>query len=251
MAIKMVAKLIRNFGLPQSVLTKMSKLVIVPTPIGNLDDISTRAVDALARCDVVLCEDTRVCFKLLNHLKIDKKMLLYREDNEERQVSKIIDLIEKGNTVCLTSDAGTPGISDPGYRIVNACRRRKISIESLPGACASITALAASGLPSDGFLFLGFLPNKTSARTNMFKKYADFDHTLIFYESCHRILKFLKDLQNVMGTARIICVAREMTKIHETFHVGKIGQVYDEIAATAVKGEYVVVVAPQRFKFNR
>ncbi|MDR1528390.1 MAG: 16S rRNA (cytidine(1402)-2'-O)-methyltransferase [Puniceicoccales bacterium] len=228
----------------------MSKLVIVPTPIGNLGDISARTIDALAGCDIILCEDTRVCSKLLNHLKIDKKMLLYRDDNEERQVQRIIDLMEGGSTVCLTSDAGTPGISDPGYRIVNACRRRKIPVESLPGACALITALAASGLPSDGFLFLGFLPSKTSARINMFKKYADFDHTLIFYESCHRILKFLKDLQNVMGATRVICVAREMTKIHEIFHVGEVGQVYEEIAAMAVKGEYVIVVAPQRFKFN-
>jgi 16S rRNA (cytidine1402-2'-O)-methyltransferase len=229
----------------------MSKLVIVPTPIGNLDDISARAIDALARCDIVLCEDTRVCSKLLNHLKMDKKMLLYRDDNEERQVPKIIDLIGEGNTVCLTSDAGTPAISDPGYRIVNACRRRKIPIESLPGACALITALAASGLPSNGFLFLGFLPNKTSARTNMFKKYIDFDYTLIFYESCHKILKFLKDLQSVIGATRVICVAREMTKIHEIFHVGEVGQIYDEIAATSVKGEYVIIVAPQRFKFNQ
>ncbi|MDR0742550.1 MAG: 16S rRNA (cytidine(1402)-2'-O)-methyltransferase [Puniceicoccales bacterium] len=228
----------------------MSKLVIVPTPIGNLGDISARAIEALARCDIILCEDTRVCSKLLNHLKIDKKMFLYRDDNEERQVQKIIDLIEGGNTVCLTSDAGTPAISDPGYRIVNACRRRKIPVESLPGACALITALAASGLPSDGFLFLGFLPSKTSARINMFKKYADFDYTLIFYESCHRILKFLKDLQNVMGATRIICMAREMTKMHEIFHVGEVGQIYDEIASMPLKGEYVIIVAPQRFKFN-
>ncbi|MDR1232852.1 MAG: 16S rRNA (cytidine(1402)-2'-O)-methyltransferase [Puniceicoccales bacterium] len=228
----------------------MSKLIIVPTPVGNLDDVSARAIDALARCDIILCEDTRVCSKLQNRLKIEKKMLLYRDDNEERQVPKIIGLIEEGNIVCLTSDAGTPGISDPGYRIVNACRRRKIPIESLPGPCALITALAASGLPSDGFLFLGFLPNKTSARTNMLKKYADFDYTLIFYESCHRILKFLKDLQSAMGATRVICVAREMTKMHEIFHVGEIGQIYDEIAAAAVKGEYVIVVAPQRFKFN-
>ncbi|MDR1890917.1 MAG: 16S rRNA (cytidine(1402)-2'-O)-methyltransferase [Puniceicoccales bacterium] len=228
----------------------MSKLVIVPTPIGNLGDVSARAIDALSKCDIVLCEDTRICSKLLNHLMINKKMLSYRDDNEEKQVQKIIEFMEGGNIVCLTSDAGTPAISDPGYRIVNACRRRKIPVESIPGPCALITALAASGLPSDGFLFLGFLPSKTSARINTFKKYADFDYTLIFYESCHRIMKFLGDLQDVMGETRVICVAREMTKLHETFHVGEIGQICGEIAKMPIKGEYVIVVAPQRFKFN-
>ncbi|MDR2779009.1 MAG: 16S rRNA (cytidine(1402)-2'-O)-methyltransferase [Puniceicoccales bacterium] len=228
----------------------MPKLVIVPTPIGNLGDISARAIDALSKCDIVLCEDTRVCSKLLNHLMIDKKMLSYRDDNEERQVQKVIELMEGGNTICLTSDAGTPTISDPGYRITNACRKRNIPVESLPGACALITALAASGLPSNGFLFLGFLPNKTSVRTNMFQKYADFDYTLIFYESCHRILKFLKDLQNIMGSTRVICVAREMTKLHETFHIGNVGQVYCDTAKAPIKGEYVIIVAPKRFKFS-
>jgi 16S rRNA (cytidine1402-2'-O)-methyltransferase len=176
-------------------------------------------------------------------------MLVYRDGDEVRQIPKIIALIEGGKIVCLTSDAGTPTISDPGYRIVNACRKNEIPVESIPGACAITTALAASGLPSDGFLFLGFLPNRTSARVNAFKKYADFDHSLIFYESCHRILKFLGDLRTVVEGERLICVAREMTKLHETYHVGRLEKVYEDMAKFSPKGEYAVIIAPKKVSF--
>ena len=224
-----------------------AKLIIVPTPMGNLGDISPRAVEALARCDVVLCEDTRVCSKLLKHLGISKKMFVHRDDNEVRQVPKIMGLILDGNVVCLTTDAGTPAISDPGYRIVNACRRHGIPVETIPGPCAITTVLAASGLPSDGFLFLGFLPSKSSARVGAFKKYIDFDYSLVFYESCHRILKFLDDLKAVMGDGRVVCVAKEVTKLHEKFYVGGVGEVFEEMAKYQPMGEYVAVVAPKRF----
>jgi 16S rRNA (cytidine1402-2'-O)-methyltransferase len=228
----------------------MSKLVIVPTPIGNLDDISTRAIKALAASDVVLCEDTRICSRLLRHFGIEKKMLLYRDDNEDNQVPKIISLLNSGKVVCLTSDAGTPAISDPGYRIVRACRKLGIRIEPIPGPCALTVALAASGLPSNGFLFLGFVSSKPGARIRIFQKYADFEYSLIFYESCHRILKFLNDLRSVMGPNRIVCVAREITKLYESFHVGEVDKIYCEVEKFPAKGEYVVIVAPGRFKMD-
>ncbi|MDR1401664.1 MAG: 16S rRNA (cytidine(1402)-2'-O)-methyltransferase [Puniceicoccales bacterium] len=227
----------------------MAKLVIVPTPIGNLGDISARAINALANCDIILCEDTRVCSKLLNHLGISKKMLVYRDDSEKKQVPKVIALIQAGNVVCLTSDAGTPAISDPGYRIVNACRKNGIEVQSIPGACAMATVLAASGLPSDGFLFLGFLPNKSSARIKTFQKYMNFDYSLIFYESSHRILKFLKDLLDVLGEGRIICVAKEVTKLYEKFYIGEARKVLGEMEKSVAKGEYTVVISPEKFKF--
>jgi 16S rRNA (cytidine1402-2'-O)-methyltransferase len=226
----------------------MAKLVIVPTPIGNLGDISRRAIDALSCCDIVLCEDSRVCSKLLGHLGLSKDMRIYRDDNEDRQVPKIVDAIRSGSVVCLTSDAGTPTISDPGYRIVLACRKNGIPVESIPGPCAITTVLAASGLPSNGFLFLGFLSKKSSARTNTFKKYATFDYSLIFYESCHRIIKFLDNLIEVVGGKRIICVAKEVTKLHEKFCIGTASDARAEVCASQPKGEYVVVIAPERFE---
>ncbi|MDR1595834.1 MAG: 16S rRNA (cytidine(1402)-2'-O)-methyltransferase [Puniceicoccales bacterium] len=226
----------------------MAKLVIVPTPIGNLGDISPRAAKALAECDMVLCEDSRVCSKLLRHIGVTKDMVIYRDDNEERQVPKIIDSIRGGNVVCLTSDAGTPTISDPGYRIVSACRKVGIPVESIPGPCAITTVLAASGLPSDGFLFLGFLPKKSSTRISIFRKYASFDYTIVWYESCHRIVKFLDDLHCVVGGDRVVCIAKELTKLHEKFYIGKISKVRDEVGMSQPRGEYVAVVAPERFK---
>ncbi|MDR3144196.1 MAG: 16S rRNA (cytidine(1402)-2'-O)-methyltransferase [Puniceicoccales bacterium] len=226
----------------------MSKLIIVPTPIGNFGDMSRRAIEAIGSCDIVLCEDTRVCSRLLRHFKLDKKMIVCRDDNERSRIPKIIDAIRGGKVVCLTCDAGTPAISDPGFGIVRACRKCGIAVEVIPGPCAIPTALCASGLPSDGFLFLGFLPSRTSARVKTFQRYADFDHSMIFYESCHRILKFLGDLRAVMGENRVVCIARELTKLHETFHVGEVGHVCGAVAAEGAKGEYVAIVAPKRFK---
>jgi 16S rRNA (cytidine1402-2'-O)-methyltransferase len=189
-----------------------------------------------------------VCSKLLGHLSLEKKMLPYRDDNELKQVPAIIDAIGSGQVVCLTCDAGTPTISDPGFRIVRECRKRGICVESIPGANAITTALAASGLPSDGFLFLGFLPNKSAARTKIFQKYANFEYTLLCYESCHRILNFLEDLECATGGGRIICVAKEMTKLHERFFVGEVSAVRRDVAAVAVRGEYAVVIASEKFR---
>ena len=227
----------------------MSKLIIVPTPIGNLGDISHRAVEALKSCDVILCEDTRVCSKLLKFIGITKKLITYRDDNEQKQISLILSLIKDGNSVCLTTDAGTPCISDPGYRIVNACRKNNIPIEVLPGPCAAITALSASGMPTNGFLFVGFLSNKSSARRNFFEKYKNFEYSIIFYESCHRIQKFIEDAYLVLGGNRTICVAKEITKLHELFITGKLYEVLEKIKQTPQKGEFVIIIAPQSFQF--
>lgn len=222
--------------------------MIVPTPIGNFGDISRRAIDAIASCDIVLCEDTRVCSRLLRHFKIEKKMLLCRDDNERSRARTVVDTIRSGKVVALTCDAGTPAISDPGFAIVRACRKHSLAVEVIPGACAITTALCASGLPSDGFLFLGFLPSRASARMKTFQRYADFDYSLVFYESCHRVVKFLEDLRSAVGDGRVVCVAREMTKLHETFHVGELGRVCEDVIAAGARGEYVAIVAPKRFK---
>ena len=227
----------------------MSKLIIVPTPIGNLGDISHRAVEALKSCDVILCEDTRVCSKLLKFVGITKKLITYRDDNEQKQISLILSLIKDGNSVCLTTDAGTPCISDPGYRIVNACRKNNVQIEVLPGPCAAITALSASGMPTNGFLFVGFLSNKSSARRNFFEKYKNFEYSIIFYESCHRIQKFIEDAYLVLGGNRTVCVAKEITKLHELFITGKLYEVLEKFKQTPQKGEFVIIIAPQSFQF--
>ena len=227
----------------------MSKLIIVPTPIGNLGDISYRAIEALKSCDVILCEDTRVCSKLLKFVGITKKLITYRDDNEQKQISLILSLINDGYSVCLTTDAGTPCISDPGYRIVNACRKNNIQIEVLTGPCAAITALSASGMPTNGFLFVGFLSNKSSARRNFFEKYKNFEYSIIFYESCHRIQKFIEDAYLVLGGNRTICVAKEITKLHELFITGKLYEALEKIKQTPQKGEFVIIIAPQSFQF--
>lgn len=223
-------------------------LYVVATPIGNLEDISYRAVECLRSCDVIACEDTRVSSKLLHKFAISKPMISYRDDNESRVCESILSYLRDSKTVCLISDAGTPCISDPGFRIVRICRKYNIDVKVIPGACAAMSALAGSGLPSDGFLFLGFLPAKTSARIKVFKKYMDFDYSLIFYESCHRILKFLNDAHSVFGDNRVVSVAKEITKIHEKFFVGNLKYIQDEIIKNAIKGEFVIIFAPERFE---
>jgi 16S rRNA (cytidine1402-2'-O)-methyltransferase len=174
-------------------------------------------------------------------------MVVCRDDNESELAPRVAALVESGHDVCLTGDAGTPTISDPGHRIVRECRRRGLTVEALPGPCALVTALAASGLPSDGFLFLGFLKNRATARVKTFEKYAAFDHRLVCYESCHRILKFLENLHAVVGDHRIVCVSRELTKIHEEFFVGELETVRSRMLHSPPRGEYVVIIAPGRF----
>ena len=217
----------------------MGALVIVATPIGNLSDISPRALDALRPADLVACEDTRQSLKLLNHFGIQKPLVSYHDFNEEKKASELGEKIRGGSTIALVSDAGTPGISDPGYRLVRYCREHGLTVLSIPGPNAAVAALAASGLPSDEFFFVGFLPPKKSARREKIESLRSVPATLIVYEAPHRIEATLTDLLEVLGD-REVCVARELTKIHEEFLFGKLSEVAGKVKAL---GEFVVVVS--------
>ncbi len=222
-------------------------LYVVATPIGNLSDISERALETLRSCDLVACEDTRITGAMLKKFGIEKEMFV-NEDSRERGVAPLLlERLKAGKNVALVSDAGTPCISDPGFRIVRACRACGVKVVPIPGACAFASALSASGLPSDSFLFVGFLPAKTAARKNFFEKYADFGHTLIFYESPYRIEKFVDDALEVFGGDRIVCVAKEISKMFERFFVGRLADVAAELKKSSTKGEFVVIVAPDGF----
>jgi 16S rRNA (cytidine1402-2'-O)-methyltransferase len=222
-------------------------LYVVATPIGNLDDISFRAVEVIRLADYVVCEDTRISSRLLNRFGLSKKLLICRDDNESKISEKVLSILGIGESVCLICDAGTPCISDPGFRIVRACRKKGMPVAAVPGPCAVTGALSVSGLPTDGFLFVGFLPARTAARLNFFREYVGFKYTLVFYESCHRIAKFLDDAQEIFGYERTICVAKELTKFHEICHVGKLFEVRKKMKISSAKGEFVVIIAPAHF----
>ena len=224
------------------------KLYLVATPIGNLGDLSERAGDVLRTCDLVACEDTRVTAKLLARLNASPPTLSYREENERRLAPKLADRIEAGEAIALVSDAGLPNLSDPGFRLVRECRRRNLNVVPVPGPNAAVTALAASGLPTDKFLYLGFPPPKSAARQQFFATWKEFPGSLVLYESKHRIDKALADAEKVLGSDRVACVAREMTKAHETFHVGPLAQVQEDRKNSSGKGEFVVVIAPEGYE---
>jgi len=199
----------------------MSKLILIPTPIGNLKDITLRAIDAIQSVDVLLAEDTRHTGKLLKHLKIEKKMLPYHAHNEHRLMESIVDKIKSKEIVGLVSDAGTPGISDPGFLLVRECVKAGVHIETLPGPTAFIPALVGSGLPCDKFYFEGFLPHK-KGRQSRLKFLANLPCTIVLYESPHRLIKTLEQISDILGQDRKICIVRELTKIHESFHRGDV-----------------------------
>jgi 16S rRNA (cytidine1402-2'-O)-methyltransferase len=217
----------------------MGALVIVATPIGNLSDISPRALEALRTADLIACEDTRQTLKLLNHFGIQKPLVSYHDFNEEKKATELGEKIRNGSNIAIVSDAGTPGISDPGYRLVRYCRERGLRVLSIPGANAAVTALAASGLPSDEFFFAGFLPSKKGARRDKLDSLRSMRATLIFYEAPHRIEVTLTDLLEVLGD-REVCIARELTKLHEEFLFGKLSEIVGKVKAL---GEFVIVVA--------
>jgi len=216
----------------------MGTLFIVATPIGNLNDISSRALQTLHDVDVIACEDTRQTVKLLNHFGIQKRMTSYHEFNEEQKAAELADQLAGTATIALVSDAGTPAIADPGYRLVRLCRQRGIPVVPIPGPNAAIAALAASGLPSDEFMFLGFLPSRKNARREKLAALANVTCTLVFYETPHRIAASLEDVQDVLGD-REVCLGREVTKIHEEFLFGKISTVRERVNAL---GEFVIVI---------
>ncbi len=222
-------------------------LYVVATPIGNLADLTDRARAILGGVDLVACEDTRTTGSMLVRIGLRKDLVPYHDHNEIEVAEHLAEQIAQGKSIAVVSDAGTPGLSDPGFRIVRACRRRKLPVIPVPGPSALITVLSAAGLPTNGFLFAGFLPPKTAARTNFLQKYHDFDYTLALYESCHRIDKFAKEIVEVLGPDRVICIAKEVTKIHETFLVGLSAEVLARLEKMSLKGEFVVLIAPKDF----
>jgi 16S rRNA (cytidine1402-2'-O)-methyltransferase len=217
-------------------------LYIVATPIGNLEDITLRARRLLRECDFIACEDTRQTRKLLEHLDISKPMVSYYEHNEAGRAGELVAKLEAGANVALVSDAGTPLISDPGYRVVTAAINAGIPVVPIPGVTAAVSALSASGLATDSFRFCGFLPAKTSQRRKMLEQLKTETCTLIFYETPHRILDALTDVEAVMGS-RPAVVARELTKIHEEFLRGTASEIRAALAARAsVKGEITLLI---------
>ena len=220
-------------------------LYIVATPIGNLGDITLRALETLAACDVLACEDTRVTRRLLDRYAIRAKPVAYHEHNADAAGPKLIAALQEGKTVALVSDAGTPLVSDPGYRLVATARDEGIRVIPIPGASATLAALAASGLPSDDFRFIGFLPQKEQARRTRLAELLHEPSTLIAFESPNRLQATLAAIADVFGPDRPVAVARELTKRFETIRTGKAGEIADQFAAETVKGEIVLLIAPQ------
>ncbi len=220
-------------------------LYLISTPIGNLQDISQRALDVLNEAPIIACEDTRMTKKLFSllGLPLNKKFITYQDHNEEKQAQQLIDLINEGNVMALVSDAGAPLISDPGYKLVSKCREQGVYVTAVPGACAVITALQLSGLPTNRFLFAGFIPNKDKARSDLFNELKNINSTLIFYETAPRLLKTLEQAAEVFGS-RKISVIRELTKMYEEVQTGSFAEVRAHFAENEPKGEFVFIVAP-------
>ena len=225
----------------------MAKLYLIPTPVGNLEDITLRALRLLKEVNLILAEDTRTSSKLLKHYGIDTPVASHHKFNEHQQVGRIADRIEQGEDIALISDAGTPGISDPGFLLARTCIERGIPTECLPGATAFVPALVNSGFPCDRFCFEGFLPQK-KGRQKRLKELATESRTMIFYESPFRLAKALQQMSEAFGTDRPACVAREISKIHEEYRRGSLGGLEEHYAAHEPKGEIVLIVAGAGFK---
>ena len=219
----------------------MSKLSLVPTPIGNLEDITLRALRILKEVDLILAEDTRNSGKLLKHYQIENKMQAHHQHNEHKTVAGLIERLRAGTTIALITDAGTPGISDPGFLLVRECISNEVPVETLPGAAAFIPALVNSGIPSERFHFEGFLPHKKGRKTKL-EHLAEKDCTLLFYESPYRLVKTLKQLAEYFGPERRASVSRELTKIHEETMRGSLQWLANYYEQQGVKGEIVIVV---------
>lgn len=218
-----------------------SKLYLVPTPIGNLEDITLRAIRILKEVDVILAEDTRTSGKLLKHYSIETPMLSHHMHNEHRMVDRIVDRIEAGETFALISDAGTPAISDPGFLLSRACIERGIEVDCLPGATAFVPALVNSGLPNEKFVFEGFLPVKKGRQTRL-KLLAEETRTIIFYESPHKLTKTLGHFETYFGENRLVSVSRELTKIYEETRRGTVKEIKEHFTDHPPKGEIVIVL---------
>ncbi len=225
----------------------MSKFYVVATPIGNMGDITLRALETLKSVDLILCEDTRTTGKLLSKYEIKKPTMSYHAQSKLAKTDKIFDLLKEGKNLALVSDAGTPGISDPGAMLVSKIKEtfsdEEVQVVPVPGASAVITALSACGLPTHEFTFLGFLPHK-KGRETLFKEIAESERTMVFYESTHRILKTLEALAKFCPDKKV-CIARELTKIYEEFKLGTASEVLEYLEKNPVKqkGEFTVIVA--------
>ena len=219
----------------------MSKLYIIPTPIGNLEDITLRALRILKEVDVILAEDTRTSSKLLKHYEISKKLVAHHQHNEHKSLDRVIEYIKAGETMALISDAGTPAISDPGFLLVRECIKHDVEIECLPGATAFVPALVNSGFPCDKFVFEGFLPHKKGRQTRL-KFLAEETRTIIFYESPHRLIKSLKQFAEYFGEDRQVSVSRELTKMHEENIRGTVVELINYYETHTLKGEIVIIV---------
>lgn len=217
------------------------KLILVPTPIGNLEDITLRGLRMLKEADAILAEDTRVSGKLLKHYEINKPLWSYHAHNEHKQLTHYIEELKSGKTLALITDAGTPAISDPGFLLVRECLKENIIVDCLPGATAFVPALVKSGLPSDAFTFLGFLPEKKGRQT-AFTKLQSEENTMVFYESPHRLLKTLLQLCEFLGEERKCSVSRELTKMFEETINGTLREVLTHFETHPIKGEFVLVV---------
>jgi len=223
-------------------------LYVVATPIGNLADLTYRALSILGAVDLIACEDTRTTGAMLTRLNLRRSLVAYYEHNETEMAEKLAAELTAGKSVAIVSDAGTPALSDPGFRLVRACRRLGLPVIPVPGASALTAVLSASGLPTNGFLYVGFLPAKSAARIAFFERHRDFDYTLALFESCHRIDKAVDEIVATLGETRVICVAKEVTKLHEAFFVGSAADVQARLAKASLKGEFVLLIAPADFK---
>jgi len=217
-------------------------LYLVPTPLGNLKDITLRSLEVLQQVDVILCEDTRTSSRLLNHYQIQKPVSPYHQHNEHKIVQHIVDQLRAGKTMALITDAGTPGISDPAFLLVRECIKQDVKVECLPGATAFVPALVNSGIPTNRFVFEGFLPIKKGRQT-LLKQLAEEERTMIIYESPMRLVKSLEEFITYFGADRQCCVGRELTKLFEENKRGSLREVADHFKAKTVKGEIVIILA--------
>ena len=216
-------------------------LYLVPTPVGNLEDITLRALRVLKECDLILAEDTRTSGLLLKHFDIRRPMLSYHKFNEHQTVAHIVERLQAGETVAVVSDAGTPGISDPGFLVAREASRAGVEVCCLPGATAFVPALVSSGLPCDKFCFEGFLPQKKGRQTRL-KELADETRTIVFYESPHRVVKALQQFAEVFGEERPVAVCREISKIHEEVVRGTVAEALVHFTTHEPRGEFVIIV---------
>jgi 16S rRNA (cytidine1402-2'-O)-methyltransferase len=230
-----------------SLVAQAGTLYVVATPIGNLTDLSERAAAILRTATLVACEDTRTTRILLDRLEADPEVVAYHEHNERTMAPRLADQIAAGTAMALVSDAGTPALSDPGFRLVRECRRRGLPVVPVPGPSALLALLSSAGLPTDAFFYAGFLPPRSAARRTFLQKHREHPHTIALYESCHRIAAFVEEIEVLLGADRVIAVGKELTKLHETILVGPAGDVRSRLAKVAIKGEFTVLIAPAGF----